>query len=244
MENLYRIKEKKGTTVMSEMKERIEQIQHNIDEAMRNAGRSDTVSLMAVSKNHPYSAVEEALKCKLTLFGENKVQELRDKYPQSHPLLNLHMIGHLQSNKVKKVLPYVDSIDSVDSVKLILLIQKEAAKIEKTINVLLEINTSKEEAKSGFTKIEEVYHLLDGSHELPNIHINGLMTIGPLSDDESAIKESFSTLKETQSDLTARYPHISFSTLSMGMSSDYELAISMGSTNVRIGTSIFGSRGY
>ncbi len=132
---------------MSEMRERIEHIRYNIDEAMRKAHRTDSVSLMAVSKNHPYSAVEEALKSNISLFGENKVQELSDKYPQSHPNLELHMIGHLQSNKVKKVLPFVDSIDSLDSIKLAKIIQKEAAKIDKTIEILLEINTSNEESK-------------------------------------------------------------------------------------------------
>ena len=229
---------------MSEMKERIEHIKYNIDEAMRTAHRTDSVSLMAVSKNHPYSAVEEALKNNISLFGENKVQELSDKYPQSHPNLELHMIGHLQSNKVKKVLPFVDSIDSLDSIKLAKIIQKEAAKIDKTIEVLLEINTSNEEAKSGFNTIEEVYHLLDMYNEFPNLRIKGLMTIGPLGYDDSATKQAFNALKEMQIDLITRYPSCCFSTLSMGMSNDYELAIRMGSTIVRIGTSIFGSRGY
>lgn len=229
---------------MSEMRERIEQIQHNIDEAMRKSARSDSVTLMAVSKNHPYSAVEEALKCNITLFGENKVQELSEKYPTLHSNLSLHMIGHLQSNKVRKVLPYVDSIDSVDSIKLANLIQKEAAKIDKNIQILLEINTSNEEAKGGFTSIEEVYKLLDNSTEMKHVTIKGLMTIGPLSNDEHLIKRSFHTLKEIQEDLITRYPHLPLSTLSMGMSNDYEIAISMGSTIVRIGTSIFGSRGY
>ncbi len=226
------------------MKERIEHIRYNIDEAMRKSLRKDQVSLMAVSKNHPYSAVEEAFSHGITYFGENKVQELTQKYPITHPHLNLHMIGHLQSNKVRKVVPHVDSIDSVDSIKLARLIQKEASKIDKHIEILLEINTSNEEAKGGFTSTEELYSLLDEASNYTHINIKGLMTIGPLSDDEGKIKKSFHFLKETQENLITRYPHLDFSTLSMGMSNDYEIAISMGSTIVRIGTSIFGSRGY
>ncbi|NCB01889.1 MAG: YggS family pyridoxal phosphate-dependent enzyme [Spirochaetia bacterium] len=226
------------------MKERIAKIKEHIERAIKISGRNNSVSLMAVSKNHPYEAVLEALNCGITLFGENKVQELSDKFPHSHPNYHLHMIGHLQSNKVKKVLPFVDSIDSVDSIKLITLINKEAKSIDKEIEVLLEINTSKEEAKSGFLTIDEVYRLLDESASFTHVKVKGLMTIGPLSNDEYAIKTSFNTLREYQNDLIERYPQIDLNTLSMGMSQDYLHAIEMGSTIVRIGTAIFGSRGY
>ena len=226
------------------MKERIESIQYNIDKAMKKASRNDAVSLMAVSKNHPYTAVEEALTHHITLFGENKVQELSEKFPLHHPNLTLHMIGHLQSNKVKKVVPFIDSIDSVDSIKLARMIDKEASKIDKNLEILLEINTSKEDAKSGFLDIQEVYRLLDLSPQLPQLKFKGLLTIGPLGNNTNAIKESFSTLKEIQSDLMTRYPSLPLATLSMGMSSDYDTAVKMGATHVRVGSALFGERDY
>ncbi len=230
---------------MSEMNERIESIRYNISDAIKKSHREiNSVQLMAVSKNHTFNEIEHALQCGITLYGENKVQELSEKFPVSHSHFSLHMIGHLQTNKVKKVLPYVDSIDSVDSLKLGLKIDNEASLIKKCVSILLEINTSNEEAKSGFVDMNDLYHFIDTSESFTNSTIKGLMTVGPLSDDEKAIRESFSKLNKIQEDLKRRYPNLDFSTLSMGMSGDYRIAIEMGSTLVRIGTAIFGSRGY
>jgi pyridoxal phosphate enzyme (YggS family) len=230
----------------NEMKERVEEIQATIDEAMKKAHRSDELTLMAVSKNHPYSSVLEALECSLTVFGENRVQEIAQKFEnQLRPEnFSLHLIGHLQSNKVKKVVPLVDGIDSVDSEKLVRMINQESEKHNKVMPILLEIDTAQDGTKHGFSTFDEVYRVIEVISTLENIHLKGLMTVGPLTSDEGRIKRAFGNLKELQMSCQQKYKEIDLSVLSMGMSGDYVTAIESGSTLVRIGTAIFGSRGY
>ncbi len=226
------------------MRDTVSQILDGIDNAKKKAGRTDEVTLVAVSKTHPWSAVEEALKAGLTTFGENRVQELSGKFPLQREGYTLRLIGHLQSNKVRQVIPYVDAIDSVDSLKLLKSVNKEAARVDTVMPVLLQVNTSGEVSKSGFESAEDVYRCLDEASGLSSVQIEGLMTIGPLTSDEYAIRTSFADLKRLQGDLQGRYPELSFRELSMGMSSDYLIAVEMGSTMVRVGSLLFGARDY
>lgn len=226
------------------MAERIQAIIESIEMAKKERGGDAGVSLMAVSKTHPYAAIEEAISCGQLLFGENRVQEILNKFPTGHHGYNLHLIGHLQSNKVKKAVQAVDAIDSVDSLRLARLISKEAIKVKKVMPVLLEWNTSGEESKAGFTDEKEYFSLLDEAQELEGIRIEGLMTIGPLTDNEMDVRTAFATLREIAMKSKITYPHLSFDTLSMGMSQDYRWAILEGSTVVRIGSAIFGQRDY
>ena len=226
------------------MKEQIERIREEIEEARKKAGTDGKVTLVGVTKTHPWDAVSEALEAGLTVFGENRVQELTSKFPVEHSGYSLRLIGHLQSNKVKQVFPYVDAIDSVDSLKILKMINTEAQKAGRIMPVLLQYNTSSEASKSGFESKDDLFRCIDASAECSSVRIDGLMTIGPLSDDETAIKRSFALLRDLQEELKERYGDLDLHELSMGMSSDYLLAIEMGSTMVRIGSAIFGAREY
>jgi len=204
-----------------------------------------SVSLMAVSKLHTYENILEAYRCGQRLFGENHVQEIATKFPLDRPVgMMVHLIGHLQTNKVKRIVPLVDSIDSVDSLKLLDKIQKECQQIGKVMPILLEFNTSEEEAKSGFLSQKELFDTIKASFEMKNIKIGGLMTVGPLGGDEAKTSAAFKELRMLSLECKRRFPSLGFSILSMGMSQDFPLAIGNGSTVVRIGTRIFGERNY
>ncbi|MDD3822756.1 MAG: YggS family pyridoxal phosphate-dependent enzyme [Sphaerochaetaceae bacterium] len=227
-----------------DMKNRLQRILDEIEHARNEAGRTDPVHLMAVSKTHPYEAVEEAMRCGQTLFGENRVQEIQQKFPFDRVGSELHLIGHLQSNKVKKAVQLVDAIDSVDSLKLLRLIETEAGKLGKRIDILFEVNTSAESAKSGFTDELSYFEAVEAAASMQWVRVCGLMTIGPLSDDEKRVRSAFASLRELGQRSADRYPDLSFATLSMGMSQDFPWAIKEGSTVVRVGTAIFGARDY
>jgi len=207
---------------------------------IKTVANGRVVELMAVSKTHPYTAVLEAVKVGQLLFGENRIQEIEAKYPAGRSGFSLHMIGHLQSNKVKRALSLVDSIDSLDSLKLARRISDYSLEIGKVMPVLLEINTSQESAKAGFKSEREYYELLEEAHNLKGIEIRGLMTMGPLGGDEKRCREAFARLRELAAVSKTKYPHLSFATLSMGMSGDYLWAIKEGSTQILLGTAIFG----
>jgi pyridoxal phosphate enzyme (YggS family) len=226
------------------MADRIAAILDRMQQAMRSCGRVDTVELMAVSKTHPLEAVLAAVDCGQLLFGENRVQEIQAKFPETRNAYQVHLIGHLQSNKVRKAVGLVDAIDSVDSLKLVRLINAEALKLEKRMPILLEWNTSGETAKSGFTDEKEFFAVLDEAPQLQGVDIQGLMTIGPLTDNETMVRTAFAKLRNLARTCSERYPALSFDTLSMGMSQDFLWAIQEGSTMVRIGTAIFGGRDY
>lgn len=202
------------------------------------------VNLIAVSKTHPYSAIEEAYNAGQRVFGENRVQEIEQKFPllENRPSdMVLILIGHLQTNKVKKAIKLVNRIDSVDSVKLLNEIIKEAEKNDIIMPILLEINSSNEENKSGFTNLDEFYEAANIAFSNKNIQFQGIMTVGPLTDDEELIKNAFTFTKNLYYELKDKY---NLTVLSMGMSSDYKIAIEIGSTEVRIGSLIFGKRDY
>lgn len=204
--------------------------------------------LMAVSKTRSLEEIMAAYDAGLRLFGENHVQEIVAKFQTRPKDMELHMIGHLQSNKVGKVVPLVDMIESVDSLSLLTKINNAAQRCDKVMDVLLEFNTSNEEAKSGFATKDELFSCIEASKELKNVCIRGLMTVGPIDCDPSQKDEltdrAFKDLVQLKGECEKRYPDIDFGILSMGMSGDYMIGVRNGSTEVRIGTAIFGPRDY
>lgn len=202
------------------------------------------VELVAVSKTHPAEAVREAYEAGQRVFGESRPQEMTSKFEVLPHDIAWHMIGHLQTNKVRMIVPYVALIQSVDSARLAGAIQQEAARIGRTVDVLFEIHIADEETKTGWD-YTELTEWLDGgalSH-LPNLRVRGVMGIATNTDDEAVVRRDFETLKRYREELAPRFGG-DFDTLSMGMSGDYPLAAACGSTMVRVGSLIFGVRDY
>ncbi len=193
------------------------------------------VELIAVSKTKPISDLLEAYDAGQRAFGENKIQEMVTKWEQMPKDIQWHMIGHVQSNKVKYMAPFVHTIHAVDSIKLLNEIQKQAAKNERVINCLIQIRIAKEETKFGLAA-SELDSILSQGKEMPNVVIKGLMGMATFTEDQSQIRSEFKTL----ADLYRKYS--SFEVLSMGMSGDYHIAIEEGSTSIRVGSKIFGER--
>ena len=231
------------------IKENLEIIRNKISQAEKKSGRPQgSVKLMAVSKFHPAQAVIEAFEAGQLLFGENRVQEAAEKFPpliETHPDIEVHMIGQLQSNKVKKAVTFASCIQSVDRFELLQEIEKQCAKLNRSIKVLFEYHTG-EESKSGFTSEAELYKSIEAcaAATFPHIIPCGFMTMAPFTDDEKLIRKSFITLRELSEKLKLQFPHLHLTELSMGMSGDFEIAIEEGSSLVRVGTAIFGERDY
>lgn len=231
------------------IKENLEIIRYKIIEAEKKSGRAeDSVKLMAVSKFHPVEAVVEAFEAGQLLFGENRVQEASEKFPpllQAHPEINIQMIGQLQSNKVKKAVTFASCIQSVDRFELLQEIEKQCAKLDRTIKILFEVHTG-EESKSGYESESILRESIEAcaKGEFPHIIPCGFMTMAPFTDEEKLIRKSFLTLRELSEKLRSEYTNLSLTELSMGMSGDFEIAIEEGSTLVRVGTAIFGERDY
>ncbi|MBA2611593.1 MAG: YggS family pyridoxal phosphate-dependent enzyme [Bacteroidetes bacterium] len=205
---------------------------------------SSNVTLVAVSKTKPNEMIMEAYEAGQRDFGENYVQELVDKQQQLPKDIQWHFIGHLQSNKVKLIVPFVYLIHGVDSVKLLQEINKQAQKNNKVINCLLQLFIAREETKFGFS-FEECANFLRSElfSQLKNVKILGFMAMASNTDDEGQIRKEFRSLKEF-SDKTSSILQLNFSVLSYGMSNDYKIAMEEGSTMIRIGSSIFGARNY
>jgi hypothetical protein len=204
----------------------------------------EQVTLVAVSKTKPVEDILEAYQAGQRIFGENKVQEMTDKWEQLPKDIEWHMIGHLQTNKVKYLIPYVQLIHGVDSLKLLQEINRQAARFNKKINCLLQVHIAQEDTKFGFNAAE-IKDLLqsDEFKSFQNIQVRGFMGMASFTDNETQIKAEFNSLKnifDQHKNLTL--PHFKCEILSMGMSGDYALAIECGSNMVRIGSSIFGSR--
>ncbi|MBI2279228.1 MAG: YggS family pyridoxal phosphate-dependent enzyme [Bacteroidetes bacterium] len=214
--------------------ENIQKIKNNLPE---------TVTLVAVSKTYPNEAILEAYQAGQRIFGENKVQELVTKYESLPKDIEWHMIGHLQTNKVKYIAPFVHLIHGVDSFNLLEEINKRAKNCHRIQKVLLQIYIAKEETKFGFSK-EEVIDLLNSEKikQLTNIEVVGLMGMATNTANEQQIRNEFKSLKTLFSMLNIH--HLSLTTLSIGMSSDYKIAIEEGSTMIRVGSLIFGERNY
>ena len=204
--------------------------------------------LMAVSKTRTVEEIMAVYDAGVRLFGENHVQEIAAKFRTRPADMELHMIGHLQSNKVGKVVPLVDMIESVDSLHLLEKIDRAAAACGKVMDVLLEYNTSSEAAKSGFLTKEELSACIEASVLMEHVRIRGLMTVGPV-DCDPAVKDeltdkAFKELRSLRDECAERFPGVDFGILSMGMSGDYMIGVRNGSTEVRIGTALFGPRDY
>ena len=227
------------------LQDNLKKVQENISKACKKAGRNEQeVTLIAVSKTKPLSDLEEILDAGVIEFGENKVQELCDKYEHIKSPVHWHMIGHLQTNKVKYIVDKVCLIHSVDSLKLASQISKEAEKKQVECDVLIEVNVAQEESKFGITT-DETLALIREVAALPHVHIKGLMTIAPFVDDPEENRPVFRSLYELSKAVAKeQIPDVSMEILSMGMTNDYMVAIEEGATMVRVGTGIFGERNY
>lgn len=225
--------------------ENIEAVRKNINAACKKAGRNpDEVTLIAVSKTKPYSDIEAALPSGILDYGENKVQELSEKYEVLPKNIHWHMIGHLQRNKVKYLVGKVKLIHSVDSIRLANQIETEFAKKDKTADILIEVNMANEESKFGVSANEAI-DLIKEISLLPHIRIQGLMTIAPYTDNPETNRTYFSKMKKLSVDIRDKnIDNVSMNVLSMGMTGDYQVAIEEGATMVRVGTGIFGERNY
>ena len=225
--------------------ENYREVEQKVCEACARSGRSRSeVTLIAVSKTKPVEMLREAMEAGAEAFGENKVQELCDKYEVLPRNINWHLIGHLQRNKVKYVVEKAELIHSVDSLRLAEEISKEAVKKNIQANILIEVNVAEEESKFGVT-VEGTEELIRQIAPLPHIHIRGLMTIAPYVEDPEENRIIFRTLKKLAVDIKMKnIDNVDMDVLSMGMTGDYQVAIEEGATMVRVGTGIFGERDY
>lgn len=225
--------------------ENLQNIENRIQEACTRAGRKrDEVTLIAVSKTKPVEMLQEVYKEGIRDFGENKVQELCQKIEVLPENINWHMIGHLQTNKIKYIVGKTRLIHSVDSLKLAEEIQRLAEKRDVDVDILVEVNIANEESKFGISK-EEVIDLVQAISRLTRVHIKGLMTIAPLVNNPEDNRLFFRGIKELSVDIELQnIDNVSMDVLSMGMTGDYEVAIEEGATMVRVGTGIFGERNY
>lgn len=242
---IYYTREKIQQTESIMIRENIEIVEKNIEEACKRAGRDrKDVTLIAVSKTKPVSDIRQAMECGMTVFGENKVQEIREKTEEIKEDVSFHMIGHLQANKVKYLPGKVVMIHSVDNVKLAQEIEKQFAKNNMTIDVLIEVNMAGEDSKFGLSPSDAPAFVKEIS-ALPHLNIRGLMTIAPYTEDPESNRVYFRGLKKLLEDINAMgIDGVHMDTLSMGMTGDYEVAIEEGATFVRVGTGIFGERNY
>ncbi|MGN6712046.1 YggS family pyridoxal phosphate-dependent enzyme [Anaerocolumna jejuensis] len=227
------------------IKENLKEVELRIKAACTRAGRKrDEVTLIAVSKTKPVADMEIAMGEGIKIFGENKVQELTEKYEQLPTDIKWHLIGHLQTNKVKYIVDKAELIHSVDSFKLAEQIQKEAEKKNIVCKILIEVNAAKEVSKFGVFE-EDVIPLIKEISKLPNVQVCGLMTIAPNVDEAEKNRKYFRKLRQLNVDIKMKnIDNVTMDVLSMGMTGDYEVAIEEGATMVRVGTGIFGERNY
>ena len=227
------------------IKDNLDHIEQNIVAACTRAGRlRDEVTLIAVSKTKPITMIQEVIDAGIIEFGENKVQELVSKYDNLIAELNWHMIGHLQSNKVKYIVDKVVLIHSVDSRKLAEQIEKEAKKKDIICNILIEVNIAKEDTKFGVIT-EDVYPMILDISKMKHLCIRGLMATAPFVDNPEKNREHFRNLRQLYVDIKSKnIDNVTMDVLSMGMTGDYEVAIEEGATMIRVGTGIFGERNF
>ncbi len=227
------------------LSENLRDVEKKIEDACKRSNRDPKeVTLIAVSKTKPVEMLQEVYDAGGRNFGENKVQEIMDKYDQLPADINWHMIGHLQRNKVKYIVDKVKMIHSVDSLRLAETIDKEAKKKGVTVPILVEVNVAEEDSKFGLS-LEEVTALVEDISKLSNVRVCGLMTVAPFVEDPEENREVFRSLKKLSVDIAAKnINNVTMSVLSMGMTNDYEVAVEEGATMVRVGTAIFGARDY
>jgi len=228
-----------------DIRENIEDVEKNIQAACDRSGRKrEDVLLLAVSKTIDVPRIKEAVECGLTSLGENKVQEIMDKYEPMGSGIHWHLIGHLQTNKVKYIIDKVDMIHSVESLKLAEEISKRAAAKNITMDICLEVNVAGEESKFGL-KPDECEKMVRDISTLPALRIRGLMTVAPFVENPEENRVYFRQLKQLLVDINGKnIDNVNMDVLSMGMTNDYEIAIEEGATIVRVGTGIFGARVY
>ncbi len=221
-------------------------VRERIDAAANRAGRRpEDIRLMAVTKTFPLPYIEVARQAGLTLFGENRIQEAQGKYQPlaDDPELELHLIGHLQRNKAKTAAPLFRCVQSIDKLATAEALNRHCSDLARKMDILLELNTSGEETKFGFDDAEQLWAACGDIARLDCLQIRGVMTVGPFTTDKDRMRRSFAFLRECRDGLRSRYPELSLDVLSMGMSGDFEVAIEEGSTMVRLGTALFGTRG-
>lgn len=227
------------------LKHNFEAVEEKIQAACKRAGRKrEEITLIAVSKTKPVEMLQEAYNLGNRIFGENKVQEIVDKYDALPNDISWHMIGHLQRNKVKYIIDKVTLIHSVDSLRLAETIEKEAAKKGITADILIEVNAAREDTKFGVLP-EKAEELVSDISSLPHIRIKGLMTIAPFVDNPEENRIYFQRLRNLAVDIGEnKSDNVTMSVLSMGMTNDYEIAIEEGATMIRVGSGLFGARNY
>ncbi|MDK2810625.1 MAG: dependent protein [Petroclostridium sp.] len=232
---------------MTQLKDNISNIRTRIAQAAERAGRNaEEITLVAVTKTVDAGIINEAIKLGINHIGENKVQEIIQKYDLIDRTQGVkwHLIGHLQTNKVKYIVDKVDLIHSIDSVKLAMEVNKRAEKINKIMEVLIQVNVAGEESKFGIS-VEQCDEFVKEISRLPNIRVKGLMTIAPYTQDPEEVRPYFRKLKDLSIDIKQKkYDNVDMEYLSMGMTGDFEVAIEEGANIVRVGTAIFGQRQY
>ena len=230
---------------MQSIRENVAAIEAKIAAAAKRAGRNpEDILLLAVSKTKPVEMIQEAVDCGLTALGENKVQEIMEKFEPMGKGVHWHLIGHLQTNKVKYIIDKVDMIHSVESLRLAQEIDKRAAAAKVIMDILVEVNIAGEESKFG-VRPEDTEVFLRELSKFDNIHVRGLMTVAPFGNNPEENRVYFRKMRELLVDMNAKkIDNISMDVLSMGMTGDYEVAIEEGATIVRVGTGIFGERYY
>jgi len=226
------------------IRENVQFARNKIAEACRRSGRkSEEIELVAITKTVDVEQINEAIEAGIRVVGENRVQEAWRKFQEVGEKAHWHMVGHLQTNKVKRVLQFADMIHSVDSVYLAREIQTQAKKLDRTIEILIQVNTSGEESKFGLEP-EATIGAIEEVSTLPNLKIKGLMTIGAFLPNPEDVRPCFKLLNDLKGRVNEhKIAGVEIGTLSMGMTNDYEIAIEEGSTMVRVGTAIFGERG-
>lgn len=226
------------------IKENLLYINEKIDQALKNSGRDTDVKLIAVTKTVDLISIEDAISYGIKNIGENRVQELVPKMENLKDKVQYHMIGYLQSNKVKYIIDNIDLIHSLDRISLAKELEKRAKQRDITVDTLIQVNVAEEESKSGL-KLEEVVPFIEKILGYENINIKGLMTIAPYTDDRKLLRQIFRTMENLRQDIISRkYKNVSMEYLSMGMTNDFDIAIEEGSNMIRVGTGIFGKRNY
>ena len=228
---------------MGVLKENLRIIRERIEFAASKTGRSEeSIELMAVTKTRSYAEVLRAYENGIRLFGENRVQEAAFKYQNPPQGLKLNLIGHLQRNKAKSAAVVFQAVESIDKVETAQSLDDKCRELNKTMEILIEYNTSKEETQFGIRSKDDVFRCIEAVLELKSLKLRGLMTIAPFTQDKNQIRNAFCELREIFEECQKRLSLVYFDTLSMGMSSDFEIAIEEGSTRVRLGSSLFGKR--
>lgn len=225
------------------LKENLVKIKEKISSIQEKTGLQNKVEIVAVTKTHPFQIIRNSYEAGFLSIGENRIQEASAKFESFElmPDLKKRFIGHLQSNKIKKCTNLFDTIDTVDNIKLLKKISKVIEKKKRKTSVLLQINTSKDAQKKGFSPID-IENIL-ACFEIEGVIIEGLMTMAPFTNNKKVIRESFKKLRVLKEEINAQLKNERISELSMGMSNDYKIAIEEGSTMIRLGTSLFGARG-